>query len=189
MNEHAALESGGELARAFHDRGCRVFADAVAWAADLPYGRTSDRADYRLVLSEERGTCSTKHAVIAALGLELGLAVQLYIGMYEMTEANTPGVGGVLAAHGLATLPEAHTFLRCGGRRLDITRPGVRATEAVTGYLDEVAIEPHHIGPFKVDYHRAYMGRWLVYHPEIDMTLAQLWAVREACIAALGSHG
>ena len=47
--------------------------------------------------------------------------VKLMLGLYAMTEGNTPGVGAVLGAAGIAAIPEAHCYLMCRERRFDYT--------------------------------------------------------------------
>ena len=66
---------------------------AGQYVCGLPYGRNSDPNDPLIVLAEQRGTCSTKHALLRRLAIEQGLDVALVVGIYEMTERNTPGVG------------------------------------------------------------------------------------------------
>jgi hypothetical protein len=90
--------------------GLRRFHAAAEYVWRLPYGRTTDRADYTAVLTERRGTCSTKHALLAATAREHAQPLQLVLGIYEMDERNTPGVGSILKQHGL-----------CGFRRRTAT--------------------------------------------------------------------
>jgi hypothetical protein len=116
------------LARGFLALGLRSFVDAAGYVWRLPYGRNSDRADFRLVLPEGRGTCSTRHALLAALARAHGQPVQLTLGIYEMHERNTPGVGAVLEREGLSGIPEAHCYLvvnqrRAGRFTLRVSRP------------------------------------------------------------------
>src|SRR5262245_37335349 len=99
LPEHPLAVAGPE-SEAFLRAGCKTYRSAARTLHALPYGRNSDREDFRLVLIEQRGTCSTKHALLAALALEQQLDVALTIGIYDMSERNTPGVGRVLAAHG-----------------------------------------------------------------------------------------
>ena len=75
------LTSDGEISRLARSHGLGTFADAVQHVRSIPYGRISDRSDYRLVLREGRGTCSMKHALLAALAQENGLAVSLTLGV------------------------------------------------------------------------------------------------------------
>src|SRR5215510_7093760 len=128
----APLDAAGPDSVALLRLGCQSYRSAARYLHALPYGRNADRADFRLVLSEKRGTCSTKHALLAALGIEQRIAVELTLGIYDMDERNTPGVGRILSAHGLDRLPEAHCYLRYAGRRVDITRPGLSPQSPIT---------------------------------------------------------
>lgn len=176
----------GALATAFLGRGDATYRLAGRRVHALPYGRNTDRSDWRLVLPEGRGTCSTKHALLAALAREQELPVRLTLGIYEMNDRNTPGVGPVLARHGLSGVPEAHCYLTFGESRVDVTRPDARTAEPIRDFLDEETIEPADIGVYKVARHREFLRAWLAAPgkaPGLD--LESLWRVREACIAAL----
>ena len=138
--------------------GISDYVEAARHVRSLPYGRNSDRSDWRLVLEEGRGTCSTKHALLAELARENGLPVSLMLGVYEMDGANTPGVGAVLEHHGLPFVPEAHCYLAHDGRRVDLTREG--AGDGPEAFLHEEEIEPSQIGAYKVGAHRGFVRRW-----------------------------
>jgi len=181
----APLGAAGPLSAAFRRAGCLSYRSAARHLHELPYGRNSDRADFRLVLSEKRGTCSTKHALLAAVAREQDLPVQLTIGIYDMTEANTPGVGRILAAHGLASLPEAHCYLEYAGHRVDITRSGISAQAPIV-FQKEWTLEPDQIGAHKVALHREHLRAWLREHGELQLSLEEIWRIRESCILALG---
>ena len=181
----APLEAPGPHSEAFRRAGCDSYRSAARYLHELPYGRNSDRADFRLVLSEKHGTCSTKHALLAAAAREQDLSVQLTIGIYDMTDANTPGVGRILAAHGLTRLPEAHCHLKYAGHRVDITRSGISAQAPIV-FQEEWTIEPDQIGEHKVALHRRYLRDWLREHREPRLSLEQIWRIRESCILALG---
>lgn len=155
---------------------------AARWVAALPYGRNADRADYRLVLAERRGTCSTKHALVAACAAEVGAPVELRWGVFAMREATTPGVGAVLAAAGLAAVPEMHCWLAVGGRELDLTWPG-RVTPPPPMLWSE-ATQPDRIGAPKVARHRDAVAEWAAAR---GLKADAVWEAREACIAALGT--
>ena len=182
----APLNAAGADSEAFLRVGCPSYRDAARYLNGLPYGRNTDRADFRRVLSERRGTCSTKHALLAAVALEQNLPVSLMIGVYDMTEANTPGVGPVLSAHGLDSIPEAHCYLRYAGRRVDITRSGVSPDAPIARFHDEWTITPSQIGAHKLMLHQRFLRNWLRARPEISISFAELWSIREACIRELG---
>jgi len=173
----APLDPTTPLAASFVARGARTFRDAARLVHALPYGRVGG---WRDVLPAGRGTCSTKHALLAALAAEVGLPVTLVVGLYAMDGVNTPGVGPVLAAAGLASVPEMHGVLAAGDARVDLTWPGRHAPPPAL--TDERALEPDDIAQ-KAALHRRAVGAWALAR---GLDGDAVWAVREACIAALG---
>lgn len=183
----AELDPKKPIGAAFCRKDVGEFNAAARYLWQLPYGRTRDRADFMGVLAEGRGTCSTKHALLAALALENGLAVELTLGIYQMQESNTPGVGQVLARHGLPYIPEAHCYLAYGSERIDITRSGTGAGDPITGFMHEEVIAPAQIGDYKVQLHQRWIEDWLVTDQggAGRWSFHEVWSVREACIEAL----
>jgi hypothetical protein len=175
------LGAGGPVGREFVALGISSYREATRHVRSLPYGRNSDRSDWRLVLSEARGTCSTKHALLADLANENGRHVALVLGIYEMDELNTPGVGTVLKRHGIPRVPEAHCYLAHEGARVDLTGEG-RGVERIESFVHEEEIEPRQIGEYKVQAHREFVRRWAA---ERGLDPGYVWRVREECIAAL----
>jgi hypothetical protein len=151
----------------------------------LPYGRNTDRANFHLVLSEERGTCSTKHALLAELAREQQLPISLTLGIYAMHDRNTPGVGVILSCYNLPFIPEAHCYLTYEGERIDITRSGTEAAEPIDHFLYEETILPSQIGKYKVDLHKRFLRRWLAEDNTNRYSFEESWAIREECIASL----
>jgi len=181
------LTLDGPVTRLFRAIGIGDFGSAARHLLTLPYGRITDRNQFWLVLAEGHGTCTTKHATLAALAREQYLDVQLMLGIYEMSERNTPGVGVVLAKHGLACVPEAHCYLHYQGERIDIT--GVPAgAEPIDCFLHEEAITVEQIGSYKIDVHRTFLRDWIARTEAArGMSLEAVWQIREACIAALSA--
>ena len=179
------LTPGGPVTARFRAAGVHDFVGAAHHLLALPYGRIADRNRFWLVLEEGRGTCTTKHALLAELAREQGIDVQLVVGVYEMSERNTPGVGRVLGAHGLTRIPEAHCYLRYRGGRIDIT--GVPAgAEPIDRFLHEEPITIDQIGAYKIDLHRRFLGEWIARTEQArGRSLDEIWRIREACIAAL----
>jgi hypothetical protein len=114
--------------------------------------------------------------------------VSLTVGIYDMSEVNTPGVGPVLAAHGLDSIPEAHCYLRYQRCRVDVTRTGVSPQAGIARFHAEWPIEPAQIGDHKVALHRRFLADWLR-ERRPAVSLEELWRIREACILALGDAG
>ncbi len=182
------LEEGGEITRAFVSAGAKDFRAAARYVHALPYGRNSSRTDPLIVIREHRGTCSTKHALLARLALEQRLEIGLVIGIYRMTERNTPGVGRVLGANGLEYIPEAHCYLRYLEDRIDVTREIAGGpAEPIAHFLYEEEISPEQIGDYKIALHQRWMREWIASpNGPRGFGFDELWKIREKCIAALG---
>jgi hypothetical protein len=178
LSEHEPLAQG------FLALGLRSFVDAARHVWELPCGRNSDPADFRLVLTEGRGTGSTKHALLAALARAHGQPVKLTLGIYDMHERNTPGVGVILERESLSGIPEAHCYLVVHQRRVDVTHPGPAAesTAAKACFFTEEQIEPEDIGAPAEEKLRAFIRDWAA-RRRLDPE--HIWRVREACITAL----
>ena len=185
--EPVSLKPSGIVTEAFLAKEILDFRAAAAYVEQLPYGRNTPPSEVLTVIREGRGTCSTKHALLRRLALEQDLDVALVIGIYEMTESNTPGVGMILAAHSLHCLPEAHCYLRLGQRRIDVTR-GLGRVQAtpIMSFLYEEEIAPDQIGDYKVRLHQRFLLQWAQEdHNGMKYTVEHLWRIREQCIAAL----
>lgn len=184
----APLTGRGPFTAAFLTRGHTDFRSAGRFVCSLPYARNSTPDDPMVVLIEGRGTCSTKHALLRRLANEQALDIALVLGIYEMSERNTPGVGIVLAKYGLTTLPEAHCYLRAGADRIDVTRVYNRiAADPISEFLHEQDIEPDQIGDFKIALHQQFLASWIFQRKVARFCLADLWRIREECVAALSS--
>ena len=180
------LQPGAEVTAHFLALGLTNFHAAARYVQQLPYGRTSDRANCRLVLSEGRGTCSAKHALLAQLAREQGVDIALTMGIYQMTEHNTPGVGSVLEHYNLPYIPEAHCYLTYHGIRIDVTRSGVTPVEPITVFLYEETITPEQIGAYKIALHQRVLRDWVAGSGCVGTrTFEEIWQIRQACIAAL----
>lgn len=105
------FQSNGAITSAFLRLGKQTFRSAGQYTQTLPCGRNSHPGDPLIVLTEKRGTGSTKHALLRRLAIEQNLDIVLVLGIYEMSEQNTPGVGAVLAKYGLTMLPEARNAM------------------------------------------------------------------------------
>jgi hypothetical protein len=176
----------GPLSDLLRARGLETFRAAAAYVRDLPYRRPR-AGDLAAVLSEGCGTCSGKHGVLAAVAREQHVAgIELVLGIYEMREGNTPGVAVVLEAYGLASVPEAHCYLRYAGRRIDLTGLPAGPQSPLDALLSEELIEPARLASEKRPWHRAFIARWAA---ERSLDPAKVWEARERCIAAMVVRG
>jgi hypothetical protein len=177
------IADAGPLSRATRSRGYRNFVEVAEAVRALPYGRVRDSQDALAVLEEHKGTCSSKHRFLAALAHECGhTEVMLMLGLYEMSEANTPGVGSVLRAEGLTAIPEAHCYLMSDGQRYDFTGLPSGAASPFHSLVEERAVSPIDLASAKAEYHRSALSGW-AHARGVDPDRA--WAVREKCIELL----
>lgn len=114
-------EDAGPISRVFSDLGAKRFHDACRYVHELPYGYNTDRDDPMILFKERKGSCTTKHAVVATLAEESGVAVEKHIGIYGMTEEIVTGTRFILEKYSLPYVPMVHCFLDFNGRRVDLT--------------------------------------------------------------------
>jgi hypothetical protein len=117
----AKIDSGRPISDAFLALDIRSFQDACRFTYELPYRYNSDRDDPMILFKERFGSCTTKHATIATLALELGLPVYRGVGIYAMSEEIVSGAKRILAEHQLPYVPMIHCFLEYDGRKVDLT--------------------------------------------------------------------
>ncbi len=115
------ISGAGPVSNCFQNLGIKRFVDACRFVHELPYGYNSDRDDLLILFKENLGSCTTKHAVIAALAAELDLQVVKKIGIYAMTETIVTGTGRILEKYGLPCIPMVHCFLSNEAFHVDLT--------------------------------------------------------------------
>jgi hypothetical protein len=151
----------------------------------LPYGRNKNRADVSLLLKEQKGTCSSKHAFLKVIAdLNAIPDVKLILGMYKMNSSNTPKIGNVLIKNGISYIPEAHCYLKINGEPIDLTSPSSNFNSIKNFILFEKEITTYQVAEFKVNYHKDYIKKWITDH-NIPSSFNDLWHMREQCIANL----
>lgn len=105
------IHRSGPVSETFLSLGISLFQGACRFVHELPYGYNSNRDDMMLLFKEEKGSCTTKHAVIATLARELGLPIEKHIGIYAMVESIVTGTQLILARCKLPYVPMVHCFL------------------------------------------------------------------------------
>ncbi len=179
------LAPNTSLAQELLAQGIPDFHSAIHYIQHMPYGRNRERANPMLVITEKKGTCSSKHACLKQIAVDQHqTAIQLVIGIYRMNTQNTPGIGGALEKAGLSYIPEAHCYLKYEGLAYDFTNPSANFERLAADILEEKVIEAADVGVYKVNYHRAFIDRWRE-KAQIPYDLEQIWSIREACIESL----
>ena len=152
---------------------------------NIPYGRNSNRFDFSLVLSENKGTCSSKHAFLKDFADKNAIEnVKLYIGIFKMNEANTPKLGDLLSKKNIEYLPEAHCYLKINQIPIDATTSDSFYDKIKQDIMEEIEIIPNQVSEFKVEYHKAFLKKWIT-ETNQSYTFEEIWDLREQCIEKL----
>jgi len=170
------------ISQGIRDAGIFFFSQLTKRVTDIPYGRASDESPLA-VLTQNRGTCSSKHRLLAEVAQEYQrIPITLTVGIYDMQEDNTPGVGAALDVAGLASIPEAHCYLMLENSRFDFTGLPPGTTSPFQSLISETAVLPKDLVEQKK---RLHADRLLILASQHGLSLDDAWVVREACIAAL----
>jgi hypothetical protein len=83
--------------------------------------------------------------------------------------------------------PEAHCYLRSGGKRIDITRAfSGRRIEPIEQFLYEEEIAPNQITRYKTAVHKNFLMKWIADNGGLSgLSFEDVWEIREECIARL----
>ena len=117
----AEIKSGGELSRKFLELGIKSFKQACEYVNKTEYGYNSDYDDKLIFFKEKKGTCTSKHAVIAGLAEELNIPLYKHVGVYKFTEENSTGANEILKKYNIPYIPMIHCFLVYRNLRFDLT--------------------------------------------------------------------
>ncbi len=180
------LNSNDSITKALSHLGINSWEKAINYVRQIPYGRNTNRIDFLLVLLENKGTCSSKHALLKTIANQNKIPnVELIIGIYKMTEANTK-IGTTLSDNRLQYIPEAHCYLKVNSVRLDCTTLNATFETIKNDLLEEISIAPDQVGGFKIDYHQNFIKDWLK-QTNSNHNFEYIWDVREKCIASLSN--
>lgn len=182
------LVSSGQLTSIISSLGIETWDDLTSFIAQLPYGRNANRTDFSLVLKEQKGTCSSKHAFLKQVAIENNFQnIELIIGIFKMSKENMPKIGTVLEENNLDYIPEAHCYLKVNEIVTDFTSEDSLHDKIKNDILEELRIEPFQVCEFKVNYHKEFLKRWLTERSN-DLKFDQIWEIREKCIQNLSNQ-
>lgn len=179
------LSKDKPLSKLCVSKSLNTFLATYNYVHQLNYGRTIDRSDFTSIITEGKGTCSTKHAFLKQIAIENNFdKLSLWIGIYKRNANNTKSIGNVLKTYDLDYIPEAHCYLKFGHQRYDITFPESKSLKFEDSLLTETEIDPVQIGDFKLKMHKDYLRDWIK-SSNYDYSFDEIWNIREACIMAL----
>ena len=161
------------------------FETLIEKVKNIPYGRNANRYDFSLVLSENKGTCSSKHAFLKDFADKNEIEnVKLYIGIFKMNETNTPKLGDLLSNNKIKYIPEAHCYLKINQVPVDVTTVDSFYDKIKQDIVEEIEITPNQVSDFKVTYHKAFLKKWIK-ETNQNNTFEEIWRIREQCISKL----
>ena len=161
------------------------FETLIEKVKNIPYGRNANRYDFSLVLSENKGTCSSKHAFLKDFADNNGIEnVKLFIGIFKMNEANTPKLGNLLSNNNIEYIPEAHCYLKINQVPVDITTVDSFYDKIKQDIIEEIEITPNQVSDFKVEYHKAFLKKW-INETNQNNIFEEIWDIRDQCILKL----
>ena len=169
------------------DNGFLFWNDLVQHIKNLPYGRNSKRDDFSLVLKEQKGSCSSKHAFLAEVARENNIdKIQLVLAIFKMNNSNT-NIGNSLENSDIDYIPEAHCYLKINNQNLDITSSNSSSEKIKDDILSEKIITPNQVIDFKVSYHQNFIKNWII-QKNIKLSFEEVWYLREKCIEYLSKN-
>jgi hypothetical protein len=161
------------------------FETLIEKVKNIHYGRNANRYDFSLVLSENKGTCSSKHAFLKDFADKNEIEnVKLYIGIFKMNETNTPKLGDLLSNNKIKYIPEAHCYLKINQVPVDVTTVDSFYDKIKQDIVEEIEITPNQVSDFKVTYHKAFLKNWIK-ETNQNNTFEEIWEIREQCIEKL----
>lgn len=183
------IRSNGRISKEFIDRNILTFNQASLFIRQLAYGRNADKNNLASVFTDNCGTCSTKHALLKKLADENNFEkVKLIVGLFKMNKQNTPEVYATLQKNQLEYIPEAHCYLKFEDRIIDVTKINSKPSDFLDDLIEEIEISPEQINDYKVNYHKNYLETWLDNNRQINLTLNEIWKIREQCIQDLADN-
>lgn len=117
----AEIVASGVISKRFLELGITSFKEACLYVHNIEYGYNSDKDDKMILFKENRGSCTTKHGVIAKLAEEHNIPLYKKVGIYKLTEDIATGTGKILGKYNIPYVPMIHCFLIYEKYRFDIT--------------------------------------------------------------------
>lgn len=137
------IQSRGKVSGVFLEKGILSFQTACRVVKAMPYGSNSDSKNSLILFEEGRGTCTTKHGVIALLAQELDLPVYKNLGFYRLNDAVVTGIDSIIRPYGLSFIPQIHCFLEYSSYRVDLTEGNCNGkNQTIEDYDFVVRVDP-----------------------------------------------
>lgn len=133
----------GDLSKKFLSLGINSFKGACDYVHNITYGYNTDYEDRMIFFKEKKGSCTTKHAVIAGLAQELDIPLYKHVCVYKFTEDITTGVQEILNKYEVPYIPMVHCFLVYKNYKFDLTEGNYNGKKkAIDNYIYAERVDP-----------------------------------------------
>jgi len=140
----AEIKPVGELSIKFLDLGIKTFREACDYVHKIDYGYNTNYEDKMIFFKEKRGSCTTKHAVIAGLAQELNIPLYKHVCVYKFTEEITTGVNEILKKYEIPYVPMVHCFLVYENYQFDLTEGNYNGKKKpINEYIHSERVDPY----------------------------------------------
>ncbi len=139
----AEIKPVGEFSIKFLELGIKTFRGACDYVHKIDYGYNTNYEDKMILFKEKRGSCTSKHAVIASLAEELEIPLYKHVCIYKLTEEITTGVNEILKNYEIPYVPMAHCFLVYDKFKYDLTEGNNNGKKIhVDEYIHSEKVDP-----------------------------------------------
>jgi hypothetical protein len=137
------IKAVGELSIKFLELGIKTFKAACDYVHKIEYGYNTDYEDKMIFFKEKKGSCTSKHAVIAGLAQELEIPLYKHVCVYKLTEEITSGVNEILKKFEIPYVPMVHCFLVYKNYQFDLTEGNHNGKKIpINEYIHSEKVDP-----------------------------------------------
>lgn len=162
------IQPQGLVSEKFLNLDIKTFWQACYWVKNLPYGFNLNNENSLILFEENRGTCITKHDIIARLAQELELEIYKNLGFYQLNDDIVTGVNAILQAYGLNFIPQTHCFLEYGSYRVDLTEGNCNGkNKTIENYDFVIRVNPDLTEREEEEYYISYLKQYFSIEPKL----------------------
>ncbi len=133
----------GEISRKLLELGINSFKQACEYVHKVEYGHNSNYDDKLIFFKEKKGTCTSKHAVVAGLAEELNIPLYKHVCIYKFTEEISTGAIEILKKYKIPYALMVHCFLVYKNLRFDLTEGNCNGKNVpIDKFIYEAKVDP-----------------------------------------------
>ena len=138
------IKNSGRISTKFLELGIKSFKEACNYVHRMEYGYNTNYEDDTILFKECKGTCTTKHGVIALLAKEHDVPLFRYVGIYKFTEEISSGANTILEKYKLPFIAMIHCFLVYQQNRFDLTEGNFNGkNHPIHDFIDTRQVSPN----------------------------------------------